>query len=157
MKPDLSTGHSWIANKRENKRSRRRILGLMMTVNVVCRIHEVETRSVSVIMQKYFSLSPPECATSSFTRVVFFLRLIERLFLDVILQAVQPVASCSVQHHQVSFTTMQRTLAGNVLCGLVCSATLTPCWWRQSHLVHIGVKPAITSSNTVQAHKRVSC
>ena len=83
----------------------------------------------------------------------FFLRLIEILFLDVTLQVVQPVASCSVQHHQVSFTTVQRTLAGNVLCGLVCSATLTRCRWRQSHLVHIGVKPAITSSNTVQAHK----
>ncbi len=87
----------------------------------------------------------------------FFLRLIEGVFLYVTLQVVQPVACCSVQHHQVSFTTVQRTLAGNVLCGLVCSATLTRCWWRQSHLVHVGVKPAIASSNTVQAHKRVSC
>ena len=59
--------------------------------------------------------------------VFFFLHLIEGLFLDVTLQVVQPVASCSVQHHQVSFTTVQRTLAGNVLCGVVCSATLTRC------------------------------
>ena len=55
-------------------------------------------------------------------------------------------------------------------CGLACSAALTRCWWRQSHqvhvvwlaaphshdadgdspLVHVGVKPAITSSYTVQ-------
>ena len=42
-----------------------------MTVNVVCRIQEVETRSVSVVMQNNFSLSPPECATSLFMRVVY--------------------------------------------------------------------------------------
>ena len=58
----------------------------------------------------------------------FFLRLIVELFLDVTLQVMQPdFACCSVQHHQVSFTTVQRTLAGNVLCSLVCSATLTRC------------------------------
>ena len=82
--------------------------------------------------------------------VFFFLRLIEWLFLDVTLQVVQPVACCSVQHHQVSFTMVQQTLAGNVLCGLVCSAKRW--WWQPSHLVHIGVKPAIARSNTVQAH-----
>ena len=62
--------------------------------------------------------------------VVFFffvLRLIEGLFLDITLQVMQPVACSSVQHHHVSFTTVQRTLAGNVLCGLVCSATLIRC------------------------------
>ena len=40
------------------------------TANAVCRIQEVKTRSVSVVMQKYVSLSPPECATSLCTRVV---------------------------------------------------------------------------------------
>ena len=63
----------------------------------------------------------------------FFLRLIEGLFLYVTLQVVQPVACCSVQHHQVSFTTVQRTLAGNVLFGLVCSATLARCWLPNPH------------------------
>ena len=89
----------------------------------------------------------------------FFLRLIEGLFLDVTLQVVQPVASCSVQHHQVSFTTVQRTLAGNLLCGLVCSTTLSHTMLMATvpYMVHSGVKPAIASSNTVQAHKRVSC
>ena len=53
-----------------------------------------------------------------FQNMLFFLRLIEGLFLDITLQ---PVACCSVQHHQVSFTTVQRTLAGNVLCGLICN------------------------------------
>ena len=85
--------------------------------------------------------------------VFFFLRLIGEFYLYDTLQVVQPVACCSVQHHQVSVTTVQWTFAGDVLCGLVCSATLTRCWWRQSHPVHVRFKPAIASSNTVQAHQ----
>ena len=34
---------------------------------------------------------------------------------------------CSVQHHQVSVTTVQRTFAGDVVCSLVCNPTPTRC------------------------------
>ena len=51
--------------------------------------------------------------------VFFFLRLIEEFYLYDTLQVVQPVACCSVQHHQVSVTTVLWTFAGDVLCGLV--------------------------------------
>ena len=44
-------------NRWISKLSRRRILGLMLTVNVVCRIQEVETRSVSVVMHIFLNLS----------------------------------------------------------------------------------------------------
>ena len=57
----------------------------------------------------------------------FFLRLIVELFLDVTLQVMQPdFACCSVQHHQVSFTTVQRTLA---LCPLPNSTNSTNSNW----------------------------
>ena len=46
---------------------------------------------------------------------------------------------------------------GNAVCGLVCRAALTQCWWQHSHLVQVVFNPAITSSYTVQAHLRMPC
>ena len=60
------------------------------------------------------------------------------VFLYDTLHVVKPVACCSVQHHEVSVTTVWRTFAGDVLCGLVCkiippisfskSLLPMPCW-----------------------------
>ena len=45
----------------------------------------------------------------------FFLRLIEELYTTHCSRVAKPVACCSVQHHQVSVTTVQRTFAGDVM------------------------------------------
>ena len=69
--------------------------------------------------------SPILIIHSSWSSVLLLARLIEGLFLYVIPQVVQPVACCSVQHNQVSFTTVQRVTTRNLATpGNVANKTL---------------------------------